>query len=98
MVFRLVGLYACMDACNRWLEVLVCSLPHTSTLERLGEILVLRPVGITLCQQLPILWWLNLYSYIQKGHDEENLSVATYMNYTRLFQQLPGLWQLRLYP
>ena len=42
-----------------------------------------------LFQQLPILWWLRLYSYIEKGHDEENLSVATYMAYTRLFQQLP---------
>ena len=57
-------------------------LPYTSTLERLGEILVLRPVGITLCQQLPILWWLRPYPYIQKSHIRRNLSAATYMNYT----------------
>ena len=82
VVFRLFGLYACMAACNRWLEVSVCPLPHTSTLERLGEILVLRPVGITLCQQLPILWWLRLYSYIEKGHIRRNLSAAACMDYT----------------
>ena len=39
---------------------------------------------------------LDLYMVI--GNYEENLSVATYMNYTRLFQQLYELWQLRLYP
>ena len=82
MVFRLFGLYACMATCNRWLEVSVCPLPYTSTLERLGEILVLRPVGITLCQQLPILWWLRLYSYIEKGHIRRNLSAAACMDYT----------------
>ena len=42
-----------------------------------------------LFQQLHELWQLSLSSYTQKSHDEEKLSVATYMNYTRLFQQLP---------
>ena len=32
---------------------------------------------------------LGLHPLNQKGHDEENLSFATNMNYTRLFQQLP---------
>ena len=41
---------------------------------------------------------LGLHPLNQKGHDEENLSVATNMNYTRLFQQLHELWQLRLSP
>ena len=30
---------------------------------------------------------LRLYTYTKKGHDEENLTVATHMNYTRLFHQ-----------
>ena len=53
MGFRLFGLYACMAACNRWVQVLADSpLPFTSTLERLGEFLALRHVWITLRQQL----------------------------------------------
>ena len=36
--------------------------------------------------------------YMVNGYYEENLSVATYMNYTRLSQQLHELWQFRLYP
>ena len=33
-----------------------------------------------------VIWATHLN---KKSHYEENLSVATYMNYTRLFQQLP---------
>ena len=64
-----------------------CPLIHKKV--TLEEILALRHVWITLRQQLHELWQLRLSPYIQKNHDEENLSVATYMNYTRLFQQLP---------
>ena len=56
--------------------------PYTNTLERLGEILVLQRVWITLRQQLPGLWQLRLYPLYKKGTFRRNLSAAACMDYT----------------